>query len=75
MGVESWLVLLIIIVVFVFLTIFVVKSEEANDYYLCYNKNEYKDRAANGKCKGYSNAERCKKCPYHKRYEKSGGIK
>lgn len=71
MGPESWLILLGILVAFILLAVFVVRSEEATYYYQCYNQNTYSHRAYAGLCKGIPNAEKCIKCPYHKRYERS----
>lgn len=70
MGPESWLILLGILIVFVVLAIFVVRAEEATYYYQCYNQSEYKRRAFHGVCKGIPNAEKCKVCPYYRRYIK-----
>lgn len=70
MGIESWLILLLIMVAFVILMVFVIKTEDAAYYYQCYNQSVYKRRAFYGVCKSISGAEKCKECPYYKRFRK-----
>lgn len=71
MAINSWLVLLGIILVFAIVVLIELKIEADQNYYNCYYMMEFKDKAGNFKCKGVEDCNKCKNCPYYKRYLKT----
>ena len=70
MALKSWIVLVIIIAVFIIAVIVEMKLEAEQRYYNCYYHMEYKDKAGKFKCQGVEDCNKCKNCPYHKKYLK-----
>ena len=77
MGLQSWMVLLVIIIIFVLVMITETVLENNSRYYNCYVERRYRGKADGFKCKGVSDGSKCPKCPYYKKYwrDKDGSSK
>jgi len=61
---ELWLIFLIVLVMLILLSVFVIKAEDAEEYYKCFNQKNKQGII----CQGMLNLEKCRRCPYYKRF-------
>ena len=70
MIVNSWLMVLAIFLIFLLIVHVELRLEAEQHYWECYLHMNSKGKADKYRCKGVSSSERCKKCPYYKKYLK-----